>query len=104
MVAIPLSSRLDLPGLALANGRASPLQVLQLSAPNSSISAKTIAQQEGIKDRHAVRELLLSKITSALRSQSRSADSGLKGTRPEKRWSGVPIEEEPGSPHHYDQH
>jgi len=74
---IPLWSRLDPPGFALANGRASRLQVLQLSAPSPSISAENIAQQEGTKDRHAVRELLLSKITSTLRNQSRRAGSGL---------------------------
>lgn len=103
--AIPLWSRLDSPGFALANGRASRLQVLQLSAPSPSISADNpIAQQEGLKYRHAVRELLLSKITSTLRSQSRSADSGLKVSRPERRWSEVPIKDEPGSPYHYDPH
>ena|SRR5579859_8012690 len=75
--AIPFWSRLDSPWFALANGRASRLQVLQLSAPSPSISAENIAQQESAQDRHAVRELLLSKITSRLRSQSRSADSGL---------------------------
>ena len=75
--AIPFWSRLDSPGFALANGRASRLQVLQLSAPSPSISAENIAQQEGTKDRHAVRELLLSKITSTLRNQSRRAGSGL---------------------------
>ena len=80
--AIPLWSRLDSPGFALANGRASRLQVLQLSAPGPSISADNIAQQEVAKDRHAMRELLLSKITSTLRSQSRSADSGLKASNP----------------------
>ncbi len=81
--ATPLSSRLDSPGFALANGRASRLQVLQLSPPSPSISAvNPIADQEALKDRHAVRELLLSKITSTLRSQSRSADSSLKVSRP----------------------
>jgi hypothetical protein len=95
---IPLWSRLDSPGFALANGRASGLQVLQLSAPGPSISAQDpIAQQEGLKDRHAVRELLLSKITSTLRSQSRSAHSGLKVSRPEMQWSEVPVKDEPGS-------
>ena len=74
---IPLWSRLDSPGFALAHGRASRLQVLQLSAPSPSISAENIVQQEGTKDRHAVRELLLSKITSTLRNQSRRAGSGL---------------------------
>ncbi len=77
--AIPLWSRLDSPGFALANGRPSRLQVLQLSAPGSSILVENpIAQQAGLQNRLAVRELLLSKITSTLRSQSRSADSGLK--------------------------
>jgi len=75
--AIPFWSRLDSPACALANGRASRLQVLQLSAPSPSTSAESIAQREGPKDRLAVRELLLSKITSTLRSQSRRADSGL---------------------------
>lgn len=75
--AIPFWSRLDSPEFALANGRVSRLQVLQLSAPTPSVSAENIAQGEGTKDRHAVRELLLSKITSTLRSQSRRADSGL---------------------------
>jgi hypothetical protein len=99
--AIPLWSRLDSPGFALANGRVSRSQVLQLSAPSPSISAEnTIAQQEGLEDRHAVRELLLSKITRTLRSQSRSAGSGLTVSRPERRWSEVPIKEEPGSPYH----
>ena len=74
--AIPLWSRFDLPGFALANGRASRLQVLQLSAPSPAFSLENpIAQQEGLQDRHAVRELLLSKITSTLRSQSRNVDS-----------------------------
>jgi hypothetical protein len=95
--AIPFWSRLDSPGFALANGRASRLQVLQLSAPSPSISGGNIAQQEGTHDRHAVRELLLSKITSRLRSQSRSADSGLKVINPEERWSEA-------SSYHYDQH
>jgi len=95
--AIPFWCRLDSPGFALANGRASRLQVLQLSAPSPSISAENIAQQEGTKDRHAVRELLLSKITSTLRSQSRRTDSGLKVSNPEERWSEV-------SSYHYDQH
>jgi hypothetical protein len=84
--AIPHWSRLDSPGFALANGRASRLQVLQLSAPSPSISVEDpVARQKGLTDRHAVRELLLSKITSTLRS------------RPERRWSEVPIEDEPGS-------
>lgn len=94
---IPFWSRLDSPGFALANGRTSRLQVLQLSAPSPSISAENIAQEEGTQDRHAGRELLLSKITSRLRSQSRSADSGLKVSNPEERWSEV------GS-YRYDQH
>ena len=76
--ATPLSSRLDSAGFALANGRASRIQVLQLNAPSPSMSAENIAQQDGSKDRHAVRELLLSKITNTLRSQSRRADSGLE--------------------------
>ena len=80
--AIPHWSRVDSPGFASANGRGSRLQVLQLSAPGPSSSAEDpILQQEGLEDRHAVRELLLSKITSTLRSQSRSADSGLKVNR-----------------------
>jgi hypothetical protein len=79
--AISSWSRLDSPGFALANGRASRLQVLQLNAPSPSISAENIAEQEGLKDQHAVRELLLSKITSRLRSRSGSADSGLKVSR-----------------------
>ena len=96
--AIPFWSRLDSPGFAFANGRASRLQVLQSSAPSPAVSAENpIAQEEGLKDRHAVRELLLSKITSRLRSQSRSADSGLKVNNPEERWSEV-------SSYHYDQH
>jgi hypothetical protein len=87
--AIPFWSRLDSPGFALANGRASRLQVLQLSAPSPSISAENLARQESTKDRHAVRELLLSKITSTLRSQSRRADSGSEVSNPEERWSEV---------------
>jgi len=80
--AIPSFSRLDSPGFTLANGRAGRLQVLQLSAPGPAISAESIAQQEGAKDRHAMRELLLSKITSTLRSQAQRADSGLKASNP----------------------
>jgi hypothetical protein len=103
--AIPHWSRLASPGFALANGQASRSQVLQLSAPSPSFSAENpIAQQGGLKDRHALRELLLSKITSTLRSQSRSADSGSKMSRPEKPWSEVSIKDEPGSPCHYDPH
>jgi hypothetical protein len=79
---IPHWSRLDSPGFTLANGRASRSQVLQLSAPDPSISPDNIAPQEGTQDRHALRELLLSKITSTLRSQSRRADSGLKVSNP----------------------
>ena len=94
--AIPHWSRLDSPGFALANGWASRSQVLQLSAPSPSISAENIGQQESAKDRHAMRELLLSKITSTLRSQSRRADSGLKVSNPEERWEEV-------SSYHYDQ-
>ena len=86
--AVPVWPRPDSSRLALANGRASRFQVLQLSAPSSSISAENqIALPEGIEgieDRHAARELLLSKITSTLRSHSRSV---------------VPIEDEPGSPY-----
>ena len=102
--AIPLWSRLDSPGLALANGRASHLQILQLSAPEASISVQdSSAQQEPAKDKNAARELLLSKITSTLRSQSRSADSGLKVSHPDQRWSEVLIEDAPGSPYPYGQ-
>ena len=101
--AIPLWSRLDSPGFALANGRASRLQVLQLSAASPSISAENpMVQRESLTDRHAVRELLLSKITRTLRSQSRSADSCSKVSRPERQWLEVPIKDEPGSPYHYD--
>jgi hypothetical protein len=93
--ATPHWSRLDSPGFALANGRASRLQVLQLSAPGPSISAENIALQEGAQDRHALRELLLSKITSTLRSQSRKADSGSKTSNSEEPLSEV-------SSYHYD--
>jgi len=96
--ATPLWSRLDPPEFALANGRSSRLQVLQLSAPGPSISpGNPIAEQE--EDRHALRELLLSKITSTLRSQSRSADSSVKVSRPERLWSEVSIKDEPESPY-----
>lgn len=102
--ATPLWSRLDSPGLALANGRASRLQILQLSAPVASISVQdSSAQQERDKDRNAARELLLSKITSTLRSQSRSAASGLKVSHPDQRWSEVLIKDAPGSPYPYGQ-
>jgi hypothetical protein len=101
---IPPSCFIDSPGFALANGGASHLQVLQLSAPSSSISARNpIAQQEGLKDRHAVRELLLSKITSRLRSQSQGADSGLNVSRSERQGSEGSIKCEPESAYQYDQ-
>jgi len=96
--AIPVWSRLDSPRFAWANGRPGRLQVLQLSAPGPSILVENpIAQQEDLKNRLAARELLLSKITSTLRSQSRSADSGLKVSRPERPWLEVPIEDGSGS-------
>lgn len=77
--------RPDSPRLAFANGQPSRFRVLQLSAPISSISAENqIGLHEGIKDRHAARELLLSKITSTLRSHARSV---------------APIKDEPGSPY-----
>lgn len=98
--AVPVWPRPDSPRLAFANGQASRFQVLQLSAPSSSISAENqIAPPEGIKDRHAARELLLSKITSTLRSHSRSVDSGLKASRRDGYWSEVPIKDEPGGPY-----
>ena len=102
---IPLWSRLDSPGFALANGTASRLQVLQLSAPSPSISVENrVAQEGGLEDRHALRELLLSKITSTLRSQSRRAESGLTVSYPEERWSEVSLKDDPPGSYHYDQH
>jgi hypothetical protein len=102
---IPLWSRLDSSGFALANARASRSQVLQLSAPSPSISVENrIAQQEGLEDRHALRELLLSKITSTLRSQSRRAESGLTVSHPEERWSEVSLKDDPEGSYQYDQH
>jgi hypothetical protein len=72
----PFWSRLDATQLTIANGRASRLQVLQLNAPSSPIPAKNqVVKNEDIKDRRAVRELLLSKIISTLRSHSRSVNS-----------------------------
>ena len=69
-------SRLDSPWFSLANGRASRSQVLQLNAPSSPIPAENqIAKNGDIEGRHALRELLLSKVTSTLRGHSRSANS-----------------------------
>lgn len=66
-------SFLDAPRLALANGRFRRLQVLQLNAPSLQIpSENQIAKVEDIQDRRAVREMLLSKITSTLRSRAGS--------------------------------
>jgi hypothetical protein len=104
MDAILVWSRRDLLGLNLANGRASRPQVLQLSAPSPSISAEDSTRHEATKDRHAVRELLLAKITSSLRSRSKDANSALKVSHPQERWSEVPSKDEPPRPYHYDQH
>ena len=104
MDALLVWSRSDLLGLNLANGRASRPQVLQLSAPSPSISAEDSTQPEATKDRHAARELLLSKITSSLRSRSRDANSALKVSHPQERWSEVPSKDEPLLPYHHDQH
>ncbi len=71
---IPLWSGVDSPRLALANGRSSRLQVLQLNAPSFPIpSENQIGKIEGVQDRDAARELLLSKITNTLRSRSGGA-------------------------------
>ena len=102
---IPLWSRLDSSGFALANARASQSQVLQLSAPSPSISVENrVAQQGGLEDRHALRELLLSKITTTLRSQSRRAESSLTVSHPEERWSEVSLKDDPEGSYQYDQH
>ncbi len=69
--AIPFWSRLDPQQVAVANGRPSRLQVLQLSAPNFPVpSENQIFKTGDIQDRYAVRERLLSRVTSALRSHS----------------------------------
>lgn len=75
----PVWSHFDPQRLAFT-ARASRLQVLQLSAPSSPIPAETHnAKNKDRENRHAVRELLLSKITSRLR-----------------------VSEKPGSPYSYD--
>lgn len=77
--AAPVWSHFDRQRLAFA-ARTSRLQVLQLSAPSSPLPVETRnAENEDRENRHAVRELLLSKITSRLR-----------------------VSEKPGSPYSYD--
>jgi hypothetical protein len=94
--AIPSWSRLDSPRLALSNGRASRLQVLRLNAPSSPIpSENQFATNEDTKDRHAVRELLLSKIVRTLRGRSQSVDSTFAINHEEERWPKAPIRDEP---------
>lgn len=73
---------------ALANARPRRLEVLQLSAPVFPIpSENQIAKIVDIQDRHAVRELLLSKITSTLLSRSGRVDPRLATNPEEERWS-----------------
>jgi hypothetical protein len=89
--AIPLWSRLHSPHLAVANGRSRSLQVLQLSAPSSPIASENqSAKPRDTQDRHAVRELLLSKITDALRSHSGNVDRRVAMDHRQERWLKAP--------------
>lgn len=86
---------LDSPRLALANGRSNRSQVLQLNAPSFPIpSGNEIAKIEDTQDRRAVREMLLSKITTTLRSRSGSVDSRLAN-----KSSGGTVVQGSGSPY-----
>jgi hypothetical protein len=88
-------SVLEAPRLALAKGRLSRFQGLQLSAPSLPLPSETqIAKIEDIQDRRAVREMLLSKITSTLRSRSESLASQARNES-----SGGAVIEGSGSPY-----
>jgi hypothetical protein len=101
--AVPSWSRLDSPRLALASGRASRLQVLQLNTPSSPMPGENqFATNENTNERHAARELLLSKIARTARGRSQRVDSTLAINHQEERWPKVPIRDEPGSPHSYE--
>ena len=92
----PSWSRPDSPRLGFANGAASRSQVLQLNAPNSSIPGEeTFAPNEDAKDRNAVRELLLSKITKALRDRSQSPKSTFAINQQKERWPTDALRDEP---------
>jgi len=83
-------SVLGAPRFALANGRSSHFQVLQLNAPGFPIPAQNqIVRIGDIPGRNARRELLLSKITTALDSRRESIDSRL----------AMSHQDEPGSPY-----
>jgi hypothetical protein len=93
-------SFLDAGRLALANGRSSRLQVLQLNAPSFPISSENqIAKIENIQDRHVTRELLLAKITGKLLSRSRSVDPRIATNHKEEQWSKAPVGDESGIPY-----
>lgn len=95
--AVPSWSPPDLPRLAFANGAASRSRVLQLNAPNSPIPGeKPFAPNEDAKDRNAVRELLLSKITKALRDRSQSPTSTFAINQQRERWPTDALRDEPG--------
>ena len=64
-----LRPRIDSPRLTLTKDSANDSQILHLNAPSSAIPAENqIARIEDFSERHALRELLLSKITTTLRS------------------------------------